>query len=222
VTYIRIKNLEKTYKSGENDVHALRGVDLEIKKGDSVVVLGASGSGKSTLLHMIGGMDNPTNGSILIGNKQIANMTDRELSQFRREQIGFIFQSYNLVPILTVRDNILLPIKLCKRKADNAYIDKVIAILGISDRLSHYPNQLSGGQQQRVAIARALSNKPSIILADEPTGNLDSESSSRVMDLLHKCNKEFLQTMLVITHDEMIARQMQRILRMKDGTLWEE
>ena len=222
MSYISAENISKIYGEDENKVIALNEVNISIEKGEFVAIVGASGSGKSTLLHIIGGIDVPTQGDIIIDGIKTTAMTDKELSLFRRKNIGFIFQSFNLVPILNVRDNILLPIKLNKEKADEKYIDDIINALDIGDRLNHYPNQLSGGQQQRVAIARALANKPAVILADEPTGNLDSKTSENVVLLLKKFNSIYKQTIIMITHDRTIAEGLDSIFTIKDGCIVDE
>ena len=222
MSYISAENISKIYGENENKVIALNKVNIGIEKGEFAAIVGASGSGKSTLLHIIGGIDVPTQGDIIIDGIKTTAMNDNELSLFRRKNIGFIFQSFNLVPILNVRDNILLPIKLNKEKADEKYINEIIETLDIGDRLNHYPNQLSGGQQQRVAIARALANKPAVILADEPTGNLDSKTSENVVLLLKKINSVYKQTIVMITHDHTIAEGLDSIFTIKDGCIVDE
>ena len=216
---LKVKDLKKYYGSDEALVKALDGVSLEINRGEFVAVVGTSGSGKSTLLNMIGGLDNPSYGKIEIDGNEISKMSDEELTIFRRRQIGFIFQNYNLVPILNVYENIVLPIELDGLNIDKEYVDSIINILGLSKKLTNMPNNLSGGQQQRVAIARALATKPSIILADEPTGNLDSKTSMDVIGLLKTTSKRFNQTMLMITHNEEIAQLADRIIRIEDGNV---
>lgn len=216
---LRVSNLRKEYGKGEAKVHALDGVNLIIEKGDFVAITGASGSGKSTLMHLIGGVDRPTDGKVYIDNTEIYELNDEKLAIFRRRQVGIIYQFYNLIPVLTARENILLPIELDNSKVDESYFKDIVNILGLEDRLDYLPNQLSGGQQQRVSVGRAMINHPSIILADEPTGNLDSENSKEIMDLLLKANREFNQTILMITHDERLALKAGRVIRMKDGQI---
>ncbi|MBR4670187.1 MAG: ABC transporter ATP-binding protein [Butyrivibrio sp.] len=216
---LKTTGLEKIYGSGDAKVHALRGVDLSVEKGEFVAIVGTSGSGKSTLLHMLGGLDRPTSGNVCIDGKEIFNLKDEELTIFRRRNIGFIFQAYNLVPVLTVYENIVLPIELDGNTADKEFVDKIIETLGLSGKVNAYPNQLSGGQQQRVAIARALAAAPSIILADEPTGNLDSKTSQDVLGLLKVIGERFSQTIVMITHNEEIAQMADRIIRIEDGLI---
>lgn len=216
---LRVSNLRKEYGKGEAKVHALDGVNLIIEKGDFVAITGASGSGKSTLMHLIGGVDRPTDGKVYIDNAEIYELNDEKLAIFRRRQVGIIYQFYNLIPVLTARENILLPIELDNSKVDESYFKDIVNILGLEDRLDYLPNQLSGGQQQRVSVGRAMINHPSIILADEPTGNLDSENSKEIMDLLLKANREYNQTILMITHDERLALKAGRVIRMKDGQI---
>ncbi|CEK33671.1 ABC transporter ATP-binding protein [[Clostridium] sordellii] len=211
------KNLKKYYGKGENLVKALDGIDISINKGEFVAIVGTSGSGKSTLLHMLGGLDRASEGKIIIENNDIFNMNDEELTIFRRRNVGFIFQSYNLVPILNVYENIVLPIELDGCKIDEKYINEIIDILGLTSKVNELPNNLSGGQQQRVAIARALATKPSIILADEPTGNLDSKTEQDVLSLLKITSQKFSQTIIMITHNEQIAQMAERIIRIEDG-----
>lgn len=210
-------NLHKQYGNGDNIVHALNDVHLEVESGEFVAIVGTSGSGKSTLLHMLGGLDRPTSGEVRIDGKDIFSLKDEELTIFRRRKIGFVFQSYNLVPVLNVYDNIVLPIELDGKEPDKAYVEQIVTTLGIQSKLDQLPNQLSGGQQQRVAIARALAAKPAIILADEPTGNLDSKTSLDVMGLIKLTSKQFNQTMVMITHNEEIAQMADRIVRIEDG-----
>lgn len=210
-------NLKKIYRSGNNEVHALDGVDIDVNKGEFLAIVGTSGSGKSTLLHMLGGLDRPTDGKVMIDSKDIFSLTDEALTIFRRRKIGFVFQNYNLVPVLNVYENIVLPIQLDGGTIDKAYIDSIIETLGLSKKLQNLPNNLSGGQQQRVAIARALAAKPAIILADEPTGNLDSKTSQDVLGLLKITSKKFSQTIVMITHNEEIAQLADRIIRIEDG-----
>lgn len=212
-------NLKKIYGKGENAVHALDGVTLSIESGEFAAVVGTSGSGKSTLLHMFGGLDRPTSGLVTVDGKDIFSLKDEELTIFRRRKIGFVFQNYNLVPVLNVYENIILPIQLDGNEPDTAYIDNIIETLGLSEKLSNLPNNLSGGQQQRVAIARAIASKPAIILADEPTGNLDSKTSQDVLGLLKLTSQKFSQTIVMITHNEEIAQLADRIIRIEDGKI---
>ena len=212
-------NLKKIYGKGENAVHALDGVTLSIESGEFAAVVGTSGSGKSTLLHMLGGLDRPTSGTVTVDGKDIFSLKDEELTIFRRRKIGFVFQNYNLVPVLNVYENIILPIQLDGNEPDTAYIDNIIETLGLSEKLSNLPNNLSGGQQQRVAIARAIASKPAIILADEPTGNLDSKTSQDVLGLLKLTSQKFSQTIVMITHNEEIAQLADRIIRIEDGKI---
>ena len=216
---IQVKNLYKLYYLGEETVRALDGVDFEIKKGEFCAIVGTSGSGKSTLLNMLGGLDTPTEGSIRIGNTELAKLTSEEATVFRRKQIGFIFQNYNLVPVLSVWENIILPISLDGRKPDKKFIMQIIKLLGIEKKLDNLPGNLSGGQQQRVAIARALGSKPSIILADEPTGNLDTRTSDDVIGLLKTTSQKFHQTIVMITHNPDIARMADRVIHIEDGRI---
>lgn len=216
---LETKNLKKYYVTGENVVKALDDVSLTVNSGEFVAIVGTSGSGKSTLLNMIGGLDTPTSGSVIIDGNEIAKLNDEQLTIFRRRKIGFIFQKFNLIPVLTVYENIVLPIELDGNEVDNVHIDKIVTQLGIKDKLDSLPNTLSGGQQQRVAIARALASKPSIILADEPTGNLDSKTSQDVLSLLKITSEKFNQTIVMITHDEEIAQLANRIIHIEDGKL---
>ena len=211
------EHLKKYYGEGETLVKALDDVSLQVERGEFLSIIGTSGSGKSTLLHMLGGLDNPTEGKVIIDDKDISNLKGDELCIFRRRKIGFIFQSFNLVPSITVYDNIVLPIQLDGKKADKDYIDNVIETLGIEKKLKVLPSKLSGGQQQRVAIARALATKPSFILADEPTGNLDSKTSQDVLGLLKTTGAKFGQTIIMITHNEEIAQMADRIIHIEDG-----
>lgn len=213
-------NLTKTYGTGDNVVHALTDVSLDIEEGKFVSIIGSSGSGKSTLLNLLGGLDRPTSGDVILDGKAIFEMDDEALTIFRRRKIGFVFQNYNLVPILNVYENIVLPIELDGTKIDTAYVDKIMEVLGLSEKKFSMPNQLSGGQQQRVAIARALAAKPSIILADEPTGNLDSKTSMDVIALLKLTGKEFAQTIVMITHNEEIATMADQMIRIEDGRIF--
>ena len=213
-------NLTKTYGIGDNVVHALTDVSLDIEEGKFVSIIGSSGSGKSTLLNLLGGLDRPTSGDVMLDGKAIFEMDDEALTIFRRRKIGFVFQNYNLVPILNVYENIVLPIELDGTKIDTAYVDKIMDVLGLSEKKFSMPNQLSGGQQQRVAIARALAAKPSIILADEPTGNLDSKTSMDAIALLKLTGKEFAQTIVMITHNEEIATMADQMIRIEDGRIF--
>ena len=218
---LKVENLKRYYKTNDVEVRALDGVSFDVEKGEFSSIIGASGSGKSTLLHLLGGLDYPTSGKVLIDDTDIYALKDDERTIFRRRNIGFVFQSYNLLPMLNVYENIIIPFGLDGDKVDKKYVDSVIDILEISDQKYKMPNVLYGGQQQRVAIARALVTKPSIILADEPTGNLDSKSSSQVVYLLKKINKELGNTILMITHDDAVAQAAERTLRIEDGRLVE-
>ena len=219
---LKIKNLVKTYGSGENIVRAVDDVSFEVERGEFVAIVGASGSGKSTLMHMIGGVDIPTSGHIYIDDKEITGMKPDKLAIFRRRQIGIVYQFYNLIPILTAEENITLPIDLDRRKVNKSRLDEVMRTLGIEDKRNSLPNQLSGGQQQRVSIARAIITDPALLLADEPTGNLDSKATDDIVSLLKMTNKNFGQTIIMITHDLNIAAQADRILTISDGKLKEE
>ncbi|MDD3203436.1 MAG: ABC transporter ATP-binding protein [Pygmaiobacter massiliensis] len=216
---LQTKSLKKIYGTGETTVHALDGVDFTVKKGEFVAIVGMSGSGKSTLLHMLGGLDRPTEGSVTVDGKNIFSLKDEKLTIFRRRKIGFVFQNYNLVPVLNVYENVVLPIQLDGNVPDDTYINNIIATLGLESKLQSLPNNLSGGQQQRVAIARALASKPAIILADEPTGNLDSKTSQDVLSLLKVTSQKFSQTIVMITHNEEIAQLADRIIRIEDGKI---
>ena len=218
---LQANDLIKIYGSGETSVHALDGVNFSVEKGKFVAIVGTSGSGKSTLLHMMGGLDRPTSGSVIVDGKDIFSLVDEALTIFRRRKIGFVFQNYNLVPVLNVYENIVLPIQLDGKQVDNAYIDSIIETLGLESKLQNLPNNLSGGQQQRVAIARALASKPAIILADEPTGNLDSKTSQDVLGLLKVSSQKYTQTIVMITHNEEIAQLADRIIRIEDGKIVE-
>ena len=211
--------LRKVYGSGDTEVRALDGVDLAVEKGEFAAVVGTSGSGKSTLLHMLGGLDRPTGGSVIVDGRELSTLKDEALTIFRRRKIGFVFQNYNLVPVLNVYENIVLPIQLDGGQLDKAYMNQIIETLGLESKLQNLPNNLSGGQQQRVAIARALAAKPAIILADEPTGNLDSRTSQDVMSLLKVTSQRFAQTIVMITHNEEIAQMADRIIRIEDGRI---
>ena len=219
MTVLETKDLRKYYGSGDTQVKALDGVDLKVENGEFVAIVGTSGSGKSTLLHMLGGLDRPTGGSVLLEGRDVFALKDEELTIFRRRKIGFVFQSYNLVPVLSVWENIVLPVQLDGRKVDEGYVKEVVGILGLEKKLRNLPNQLSGGQQQRVAIARALASKPAILLADEPTGNLDSKTSQDVLGLMKVTGQKFSQTMVMITHNEEIAQMADRIIRIEDGRI---
>lgn len=216
---LQTKELKKYYGTGENLVKALDGVAFDVEQGEFVAIVGTSGSGKSTLLHMLGGLDRPTDGEVFIEGKNIFELQDEELTIFRRRKIGFVFQNYNLVPVLNVYENILLPIQLDGNTPDEKYINSIIETLGLKEKLENLPNNLSGGQQQRVAIARALAAKPAIILADEPTGNLDSKTSQDVLSLLKVTSQKFSQTIVMITHNEEIAQLADRIVRIEDGKI---
>lgn len=216
---LQIENLSKVYGKGETAVKALDNVSFSVKKGEFVAIIGPSGSGKSTLLHLLGGVDRPSSGKVLIDNTDIYELNETQLAIFRRRQIGLIYQFYNLIPILTVEENITLPMLLDEHKVDPKQLADVVKMLGLENRLNHLPNQLSGGQQQRVSIGRALISHPAIMLADEPTGNLDSKNSSEIIELLKMFNKTYQQTLLVITHDERIALQADRVISIEDGRI---
>ncbi len=219
MTILQTKDLKKYYGGGDTLVKALDGVDLSVENGEFVAIVGTSGSGKSTLLHMLGGLDRPTSGSVDVDGQEIFSLKDEALTIFRRRKIGFVFQAYNLVPVLSVYENIVLPIQLDGGTVDQGYVDQIIAALGLSHKLTNLPSQLSGGQQQRVAIARALATKPAILLADEPTGNLDSKTSQDVLSLMKVTGQKFAQTMVMITHNEEIAQMADRIIRIEDGRI---
>lgn len=219
MSILETRNLRKIYGSGDTEVRALDGVNLSVDSGEFVAIVGTSGSGKSTLLHMLGGLDRPTSGSVIVDGKDIFSLKDEALTIFRRRKIGFVFQSYNLVPVLTARENIVLPIQLDGRQVDEDFLDKIVNTLGLEKKLGSLPSQLSGGQQQRVAIARALAAAPAIILADEPTGNLDSRTSQDVLSLLKVTSQKFAQTIVMITHNEEIAQTADRIIRIEDGRI---
>lgn len=216
---LETRNLRKVYGSGSTQVHALNGIDISVEKGEFVAIVGTSGSGKSTFLNIAGGLDVPTEGEVIVDGKKMKELSERELTIFRRRKIGFIFQQYNLIPVLNVMENIILPLKLDGRKIDREYVSEVMEMLGLEKKLESVPGALSGGQQQRVAIARALVTKPALILADEPTGNLDSKTSQDVMGLLKISSEKFHQTMIMITHNEEIAQLSNRILRIEDGKI---
>ncbi|WP_449240600.1 ABC transporter ATP-binding protein [Desulfoscipio gibsoniae] len=219
MTILQTHDLKKVYGTDENAVHALAGINLQVEKGEFVAIVGTSGSGKSTLLHMLGGLDRPTSGTVTVDGKDIFSLKDEALTIFRRRKIGFVFQNYNLVPVLNVYENVVLPIQLDGNTPDSAYVDSIIETLGFKSKLQNLPNNLSGGQQQRVAIARALAAKPAIILADEPTGNLDSKTSQDVLGLLKVTSQKFVQTIVMITHNEEIAQLADRIVRIEDGLI---
>ena len=216
---LETRSLRKVYGSGDTEVRALDGVDLAVEKGEFAAVVGTSGSGKSTLLHMLGGLDRPTGGSVIVDGRELSTLKYEELTIFRRRKIGFVFQNYNLVPVLNVYENIVLPIQLDGGQPDKGYTNQIIETLGLGSKLQNLPNNLSGGQQQRVAIARALAAKPAIILADEPTGNLDSRTSQDVMSLLKVTSQRFAQTIVMITHNEAIAQMADRVIRIEDGRI---
>ncbi len=218
---VETNNLKKYYGKDPNMTKALDGVSLSISKGSFTAIVGTSGSGKTTLLNMLGGLDTPTEGTVIIGEKQIHSMNDEQLTIFRRRNIGFVFQNYNLVPILNIYENIMLPSDLDGDTVDKSYLEKIVQLLGLREKLYNMPNQLSGGQQQRVAIARALVGKPAILLADEPTGNLDSKSSANVMEILKQANLSFGQTIVMITHNELLAQMVDTIIRIEDGRIAE-
>ncbi|NGP59097.1 ABC transporter ATP-binding protein [Paenibacillus thiaminolyticus] len=219
MTILQIEHLSKIYGKGESSVKALDDVSFSVQKGEFVAIIGPSGSGKSTLLHLLGGVDRPTSGKILVDNTDMYSLNETQLAIFRRRQIGLIYQFYNLIPVLTVEENITLPLLLDKQKVERKQLDDLVKTLSLQERLNHLPNQLSGGQQQRVSIGRALIGNPAIMLADEPTGNLDSKNSSEIIDLLKMCNKTYQQTLIVITHDERIALQADRVISIEDGRI---
>lgn len=216
---LQVNNICKTYGSGETAVHALKKVSFSVPKGEYVAIVGESGSGKSTLLNMIGALDTPTSGKVVIGGKEIFSMNDNRLTVFRRRNIGFIFQAFNLIPELTVEQNIIFPVLLDYQKPDRKYLEELLTVLNLKERRNHLPSQLSGGQQQRVAIGRALITRPSLILADEPTGNLDTQNSSEVIALLKEASRKYEQTIIMITHNRSIAQSADRILQVSDGVL---
>ena len=219
---LKVENLCKQYGKGENKVTALDNVSFTVNKGEFVAIVGASGSGKSTLLHLIGGVDRPTSGKVFIDGKDIYKFNDDELARFRRRQVGLIYQFYNLIPILNVEENITLPLKLDNKNIDKQRLDELIKVLGLEERRTHLPNELSGGQQQRTSIGRAMITNPAIILADEPTGNLDSKASDEIVTLLKKSNKDYKQTIIMITHNLEIAKVADRIIKIEDGKIVEE
>ncbi|CEN23895.1 ABC transporter ATP-binding protein [Paraclostridium sordellii] len=216
---IKVKDLKKIYGKGESQVNAIDGISLEIENGKMTAIVGESGSGKSTLLHCIAGLDKPTSGNVYLGDEDIYKLNDDKLSKIRVREFGFVFQSFNLIPVINVYENIVLPISIDSKSIDKKYVDTIIDSLGLKNQIKKFPNELSGGQQQRVAIARALANKPSIIFADEPTGNLDSKTSKEVMDIFRMCVKEFNQTLVMITHDEKIAETADTIINIRDGKI---
>ncbi|MCU5409170.1 ABC transporter ATP-binding protein [Bacillus cereus] len=216
---VRLEDVVKTYGEGETQVQALRGINLTIHKGEFVTIVGASGSGKSTLLHILGGLDHPNSGNVCIGGENIYHLKDNELSIFRRRNIGFIFQFFNLIPVLNVQENIALPTLLDSERVDEQYLNEIIQVLGLHERRNHLPSELSGGQQQRVSIGRSLINKPDIILADEPTGNLDTKNTKEVLALLKSTAKRYNQTVILITHDPAIASNSDRIITVEDGMI---
>ena len=216
---LKVENLEKSYGKGEAKVDALKNINLSINKGEFVAIVGPSGSGKSTLLHLIGGVDKPTRGKVYINNVDIYSLKEKDLSIFRRRNVGLIYQFYNLIPVLSAKENILLPAELDNRKIDKEYLDDLLKTLGLKERENHLPNELSGGQQQRTSIGRALINRPAVILADEPTGNLDSKNSKEVLDLLKLSVKKYNQTLIMITHDSNIALQADRVITIEDGII---
>lgn len=214
---LRVENLTKVYGKGENEVRALDGVSFSVEKGEFVAIIGPSGSGKSTLLHILGAVDEPSSGKVFMDGKDVFKQNEEQLAIFRRRQVGLVYQFYNLIPVLDVVENITLPVQLDGRKVNRECLREMVALLGLHGREKHLPNQLSGGQQQRVSIGRALMNSPSVVLADEPTGNLDSKNSQEIMELLKKSNKKYNQTLIMITHDENIALQADRIIAIEDG-----
>lgn len=216
---LKVKNLCKTYGNGEGKVNALNNISFSVQKGEFAAIVGASGSGKSTLLHLIGGVDVPDSGKIIVDGKEIYQKSQKELAIFRRRQVGLIYQFYNLIPVLNVTENMTLPLKLDGQKINGERLEELLNILGLQERRNHLPGQLSGGQQQRVSIGRALINAPAVVLADEPTGNLDQQNSQEIMRLLKYSAKKYNQTLIVVTHDEEIALQADRIIRMQDGTI---
>ena len=219
---VRVENLRKSYGTGNTKVEALKNINLTVNQGEFVAIVGASGSGKSTLLHLLGGVDKPTSGKVYIDGIDIYNLSEKELAIFRRRKVGFIFQFYNLVPVLTAEENMKLPILLDNKKLNSDHFEELVNILGLDDRRHHLPNELSGGQQQRVSIGRALAYSPSIVLADEPTGNLDSQNSKEIIDLLKISVKKYNQTLILITHDLNIAAQADRIITIEDGSVVDE
>lgn len=221
MTVLTLENVVKNYGVNENKVKAIRNVSFEIEEGEFTAIVGTSGSGKSTLLNLIGGLDNPTSGKIIVKGKEINNLNRKELTLFRRKNIGFVFQNYSLMPVLNVYDNVALPVTFDKKK-NKKYIESLLKELGVWDKRKKYPSELSGGQQQRVAIARALANHPTVILADEPTGNLDSKTTEEVIDLLKKSARKYKQTVLMVTHNDLLAQQCDRVIRIEDGKIIED
>lgn len=219
MTLIEVKNLSKIYGSGEAEVKALKNINLNIEQGEFVAIVGPSGSGKSTLLHLLGGVDKPSSGEVIIKGESIYKLREKELSILRRRKLGFVFQFFNLIPVLTAEENIEMPVLLDNGKIDKNYMNELLKLLGLEERRNHHPSELSGGQQQRVSIGRALANKPSIILADEPTGNLDSKNSKEVLELLKYCAKKYNQTLILITHDINIAKSADRVITIEDGQI---
>lgn len=219
MSILDVINLSKTYGKGENKVQALNDINLSFEKGKFTTIIGPSGSGKSTLLHCMAGLDSITSGKVLLNDQDISKLSEDKLSKLRIEKFGFIFQSFNLIPVVNIYENIVLPINIDNKKIDKKYVDILISILGLKDKINKFPNELSGGQQQRVAIARALANKPEIIFADEPTGNLDTKTTNEVMDLLKKCVNEFGQTLIMITHNNDIAKMADKVITIKDGNV---
>lgn len=219
MSILDVINLSKTYGKGENEVQALNNINLSFEKGKFTTIIGPSGSGKSTLLHCMAGLDSITSGKVLLNGQDISKLSDDNLSKLRIEKFGFIFQSFNLIPVVNIYENIVLPINIDNKKIDEKYVDNIINILGLKDKINKFPNELSGGQQQRVAIARALANKPEIIFADEPTGNLDTKTTNEVMNLLKKCVNEFGQTLIMITHNNDIAQMADKVITIKDGNV---
>lgn len=219
---LRVENLIKTYGSGDNEIHAVDHMSFSIERGEFVVIIGASGSGKSTLLHLLGGVDRPTDGKVFIDEEDIYSLDNDKLAIFRRRQVGLIYQFYNLIPVLNVVENITLPCDLDGKEIEESYLEELLKTLGLKNRKNHLPNELSGGQQQRVSIGRALINRPAILLADEPTGNLDSKASEEILSLLHLSNKKYHQTVIVITHDMEIAKEADRLITIDDGKIMED
>jgi len=219
MSILEVINLSKTYGKGENEVQALNNINLSFEKGKFTTIIGPSGSGKSTLLHCMAGLDSITSGKVLLNGQDISKLSDDNLSKLRIEKFGFIFQSFNLIPVVNIYENIVLPINIDNKKIDEKYVDNIINILGLKDKINKFLNELSGGQQQRVAIARALANKPEIIFADEPTGNLDTKTTNEVMNLLKKCVNEFGQTLIMITHNNDIAQMADKVITIKDGNV---
>ncbi|MFA5603303.1 MAG: ABC transporter ATP-binding protein [Bacilli bacterium] len=216
---LEVKNLVKTYGKGNTLVHALNDVSFTVEKGEFVAIIGASGSGKSTLLHILGGVDRPTSGKVLLGDKDVYKLNENDLAIFRRRQVGLIYQFYNLIPILNVTENITLPILLDSKKIEEEYLNELVNTLGLANRINHLPNELSGGEQQRVSIGRALMNRPDLLLADEPTGNLDTKNSKEIIELLKLSNKKYNQTIIMITHDPSLAKEADRIITIQDGKI---